>query len=225
MLFRLVDETLLEQDMAAQFPTEIVDVCPYPSETSVPSVQLLEEDDSFYAGRPLMDAETNNVSDILAIGDSMFHKVRFYGRLRQEACKVSFGGGRIPEMKIYMQESGRRKSKVVILCMGHNDILKRKKRGKNISLGHILKLYVASIDWYKLHQLEVPLAIQRRIANFLRNRKIYVQWNHCISEPFKPSAGVPQGSVISPILFNIYVAKPNHGNAQISQFADDTALY
>ncbi len=52
-----------------------------------------------------------------------------------------------------------------------------------------------------------------------------MQWNHCTSDPFKPSAGVPQGSVISPILFNIYVAKPNHGNAQISQFADDTALY
>ena len=78
---------------------------------------------------------------------------------------------------------------------------------------------------YKLHQLEVPLATQRWITNFLRNREIYLQWNHCISEPFKPTAGVPQGSVISPILFNIYVAKPNHGNAQISQFADGTALY
>ena len=79
MLFRLVGETLLEQDIAAQLPTEVVEVCPYPVETGIPSVQLLEEDDSFYAGRPLTDAETNNVSDILAIGDSMFHRAKFYG--------------------------------------------------------------------------------------------------------------------------------------------------
>ena len=111
-------------------PTEVVEVCPYPVETDIPGIQLLEEDDSFYAGRPLADAETNNVSDILAIGDSMFHRVKFYSRSRQEASKVSFGGGRNPEIKIYLQESGRRKRKAVILCMGHNDILKRKKRGK-----------------------------------------------------------------------------------------------
>ncbi len=36
---------------------------------------------------------------------------------------------------------------VLILCMGHNDILKRRKKGKNISLEHIFKLYVAFIDW------------------------------------------------------------------------------
>ena len=47
MLFRLVDETLLEQDIAIQLPTEVVEVGPYPVETSIPSVQLLEEDDSF----------------------------------------------------------------------------------------------------------------------------------------------------------------------------------
>ncbi len=77
----------------------------------------------------------------------MFHRVKFYGRPKQEASKVCFGGGRIPEIKIYLQESGRRKRKAVILCMGHNDILKRKKRGKNISLEHIFKLYVAFKDW------------------------------------------------------------------------------
>ncbi len=100
MLFTLVDETLLEQDIVTQLPTEVVEVCPYPVETSIPSAQLLEKDDSFYAGRPLTDAETNNVSDILAISDSTFHRVKFYGRLRQEASKVSFGSGRIPEIKI-----------------------------------------------------------------------------------------------------------------------------
>ncbi len=144
-IFRLIDETLLEADMAEQGITEIVEVCPYLVETSIPGVHLPEEDDSFYAGRPLTDAETNNDSDILAIGDSMFHK--FYGRPRQEASKVSSGGGRIPEIKIYLQESGRRKRKIVILCMGHNDILIRKKRDKTISLEHIFKLYVPFIDW------------------------------------------------------------------------------
>ncbi len=100
MLSRLIDETLLEMALAAQTTTEIVEVCPYSAETNIPGVQLLEEADSYYARRPRTDAETNNISDIFAIGDSMFHKAKFYERLRQEPSRVSFCGGRIPEIKI-----------------------------------------------------------------------------------------------------------------------------
>ncbi len=147
LLFRLIDETLLEEASAA--PQQLADLAPppYPVETSIPGLQLLEEDDSFYAGRPLRDVDTNNVSDILAIGDSMFHRVKFYNRNRTQAGKVSFGGGRIPEIKIYMQSTGRKKRSAVILCMGHNDLLKRKKKNKNISLEQIFKFYVAFIEW------------------------------------------------------------------------------
>ena len=46
-IFRLIDETLLEVDMVEQGATEVVEVCPYPVETSIPGVQLLEEEDFF----------------------------------------------------------------------------------------------------------------------------------------------------------------------------------
>ena len=146
-LFRLIDETLIEGELTqAQEPID-VQPPPYPVETEIPGLQLLEEDDSFYAGTTLRDVETNNVSDILAVGDSMFHRVKFVNRPRAQAGKVSFGDGRIPEIKIYLQSTGMKRRSVLILCMGHNDILKRRKKGKNISLEHIFKLYVAFIEW------------------------------------------------------------------------------
>ena len=146
--FRLIDETLLEQ---SQFGMSM-DVAPpaappYTCEMSKTAIQFLEEDDSFYAGRPLNHFDTNNVSEIKEIGESTFHRVKFPGGSKKQADKVSFGGGRIPKIKFYLESSRRCMRRVVILCMGHNDLLKRKKRNRDISLDHIFKLYVAFIDW------------------------------------------------------------------------------
>ncbi len=101
-LFRLIDETLIEGELTQSQESEDTQPPPYPVETEIPGLQLLEEDDSFYAGTPLREVETNNVSDILVVGDSMFHRVKFFNRPRAQAGKVSFGGGRIPEIKIYI---------------------------------------------------------------------------------------------------------------------------
>ena len=146
--FRFVDETLLEQSqfgMSMDVPPQAPP--PYPFALNMTAMQFLEQDDSFYAGEPLEHSDTNNVSQILAVGDSMFHRVKFPCRNKRQADTVSFGGGRIPEIKIYVESSGRCKRTVVILCIGHNDLLKRKKSNRNLSLEHIVKLYVAFIDW------------------------------------------------------------------------------
>ena len=40
------------------------------------------------------------------------------------------------------------------------------------------------------------------------------------------SAGVPQGSVLAPALYNLYTSDlPSHNQSQIAQYADDTVLY
>ncbi len=108
-LFRLIDETLIEGEMTQSQEPKDTQPPPYPVETEIPGLQLLEEDESFYAGTPLRDVETNNVSDILAVGDSMFHRVKFFNRPRAQAGKVSFGGGRIAEIKIYLQSTGMKR--------------------------------------------------------------------------------------------------------------------
>lgn len=78
---------------------------------------------------------------------------------------------------------------------------------------------------HKLSTIELSSNYIKWILDFLSNRRVSVRVNEELSNPFTPEAGVPQGSVISPVLFLIYVAKPPALNVQVSQFADDFAVY
>ena len=61
---------------------------------------------------------------------------------------MSFGGGRISENYLYLQESEPVKRDVVILCIGTNDILKRKRHPHGMTIEKIFELYVAFIEWF-----------------------------------------------------------------------------
>ena len=65
------------------------------------------------------------------------------------------------------------------------------------------------------------------IANYLANRSQYVQFENCRSESQKLEYGVPQGSILGPLLYLLYVndiANCTKANI-ISFFADDTSLF
>ena len=64
------------------------------------------------------------------------------------------------------------------------------------------------------------------IKDFLANRTQVVALNKVQSEPIKVTSGIPQGSVLGPILFLIYINDlPHEINSYTKIFADDTKIF
>lgn len=64
------------------------------------------------------------------------------------------------------------------------------------------------------------------IKSYLKRRKFRVKIGNHLTEEREIEAVVPQGSVLGPILFNIYMADiPALRYCKLAQFADDTAIY
>lgn len=80
---------------------------------------------------------------------------------------------------------------------------------------------------YKLEMAGIRGVALKLFESYLTNRHIKVKVNEVISEPAGMNVGVPQGSILGPILYLIYVndlAKLSiHGNIRL--FADDTSIF
>jgi hypothetical protein len=77
----------------------------------------------------------------------------------------------------------------------------------------------------KLHtQTTIPGTFRKFLANYMQGRKGYTVYNGKTSRQRNFRSGVPQGGVLSPTLFNIYMAdipQPRHENMTLTTYADD----
>ena len=79
---------------------------------------------------------------------------------------------------------------------------------------------------WKLHQYGIRGHVLDWVRAFLGSRSQGVVIDGEESESITVTSGVPQGSVLGPILFLIYINDlPNEVCSQVRLFADDTALY
>lgn len=77
---------------------------------------------------------------------------------------------------------------------------------------------------HKMMVLEFPVYLVKIVQSFLTNRLYRVRVGNALSEPRPIVKGVPQGAVLSPTLFNIFVADiPQMSDTEMASFADDNA--
>ncbi|KAL1116643.1 hypothetical protein AAG570_005115 [Ranatra chinensis] len=80
----------------------------------------------------------------------------------------------------------------------------------------------------RLGTYSFPSPLIKLVSSYLTDREIKVRVGNKLSAPLQLAAGLPQGSVMSPWLFNIYTShllKLQNSHVHIAGFADDLALY
>ncbi|GFX50992.1 reverse transcriptase domain-containing protein [Trichonephila clavipes] len=66
------------------------------------------------------------------------------------------------------------------------------------------------------------------ISDFLWDRSIRVKYNNCLPDSFAIRQGLPQGSVLSPVLFSLYITgteKVLAKHCEVGIFADDITVW
>ena len=79
---------------------------------------------------------------------------------------------------------------------------------------------------YKLKQNGISGNLLETLTDFLKDRKQRVVLNGQNSSLANIEAGVPQGSILGPLLFLIYINDlPDNLSTNVKLFADDTSLF
>ena len=113
------------------------------------------------------------------------------------------------------------------------DFLIEQNRNKNKVIGIFIDLQKAfdsidnSILIKKLSYYGINGPYNRLISSYVANRSVYTQIKQVESKQNPIKYGVPQGSVLGPLLFNLYIndIKTFSSNYELDLFADDTCLF
>ena len=82
-------------------------------------------------------------------------------------------------------------------------------------------ILIDKIEFYGVKGVALDL-----FKNYLTNRKQYVEFEDAQSDMLNISTGVPQGSILSPLLFTIYINDFAQSSPKFNfiMYADDTTL-
>ena len=122
-------------------------------------------------------------------------------------------------------------STATVLLKIKDDIMKAMKRGEVTLL--VTADFSKAFDTikyktvlHKLYRLGFSKSFLKWTVSYLTNRKQFVQIDDRVSESLQLTFGVPQGSIMGPLLFNLYMTDLNSElDATCHQYADDTTLY
>ena len=80
--------------------------------------------------------------------------------------------------------------------------------------------------FHKLKSHGIPGQIFGLISSFLSNRRLHVVLDGKSSQEYPVNAGIPQGSILVPTLFLLYINDiPDDVICDIAIYADDATLY
>ncbi|GFX97441.1 probable RNA-directed DNA polymerase from transposon BS [Trichonephila clavipes] len=96
-------------------------------------------------------------------------------------------------------------------------------------LEKVIENWTSRLDYIRASRgSPMPEIIFKNIFDFLKDREIRVRFRDSLSKTFRLSQGVPQGSVLSPLPFSLYIAgieKIISRRCEVGLFADDIVLW
>lgn len=131
-------------------------------------------------------------------------------------------------------QHGFRKSRSTVTCLLklRDDILKAMSRGEvTVAVFADYSKAFDTIDYAtllrKLEKLNFSKDFLHWLTEYIADRKHFVQIDDNSSSMRNTGFGVPQGSILGPVIFNLYfIDLPNHLNVSgLLQYADDTTVY
>lgn len=171
-------------------------------------------------------SDVNNYRPIsvLPVMSKIYEKI-IYDRLSKHLTSIDFLS--------VCQYGFRAKSNTISATTDLVTSIKSNIDSKNIVLGVFIDLKKAfdtvshTLLLKKLHSIGVTGTAYGIFESYLANRSQIVQINEYQSEPLPIVCGVPQGSILGPLLFLIYINNiqevPLHGD--LTLYADDTCLF